>query len=397
MVSVNEASQIIQSIRLSPIAGSIPIEEIAGRVLAETIVTDRDLPPFDRVAMDGIAIASKEFRLNQKFLIERTHPAGAPNVTLQQDDGCIEVMTGAVLPEGTDTVVRYEDVLIQDGWATIKLDAVHAGMNIHKQASDAQHGEILLTPGTMLTSAEAALLASVGKLKVRVYEFPRTIIVSSGDELVDIPTTPEPHQIRRSNSYALLAAMFEIGWRAEINHLNDNKELITVKLREWLSAYDVLILTGGVSKGKFDFIPEVLADLGVEKLFHQVKQKPGKPFWFGQSPGGKVVFALPGNPVSTFLCFYRYIKPWIMSNLNVSFVQSQAVLSADVEFKADITYFLQVKVAQNNGTLIATPVSGGGSGDFVNLVKANGFLELPEGQTRFLAGEVYDYYSFRQA
>lgn len=394
MVSVVEASQIIQSVRVKLKEVTIPVGQLAGRVLSENILADRDFPPFNRVAMDGIAINAKSFSVNHQFKIENVQPAGTPQIKLQQPYACIEVMTGAMLPDGTDAVIKYEDVELSNGYATVQLKEVTEGMNIHPRGSDARLGDVLLEPGQVISPAEVALLASVGRVSVNVFDFPPTAIISSGDELVDISVLPELHQIRRSNTYALQSAMLELGWRGDIHHLHDNKEMMLKRLREVLNHYDVLILSGGVSKGKFDFIPEVLNSLGIEKLFHQVSQKPGKPFWFGKS-SDKVVFALPGNPVSTFLCFYRYVKPWMLNNMKVDVKQSQAVLSSTVEFKPSLSYFLQVSTRNENGILVADPVPGGGSGDFANLKKVDGFLELPAERNVFKAGEVFDFYTFR--
>ncbi len=395
MVSVSEASQIIQSVRINLDKVHLPITEVVGRVLAETVKADRDFPPFNRVAMDGVAVNSASYRAGRKLKIESVQAAGRLQMKLNQAEDCIEVMTGAMLPDGTDSVIRYEDVEIVNGYGYVKLDEVKAGMNIHTKGNDAREGDTVLEPGQLLSAAEIALLAAVGKTDVWVFEFPRTAIISSGDELVDIVLKPEPYQIRRSNTYSLQAAMMEMGWRGTAHHLPDNKEFVINSLRALLKENDILILSGGVSKGKFDFIPEALADLGVKKLFHQVKQKPGKPFWFGKSVEGKVVFALPGNPVSTFLCFYRYIKPWILTNMNVNTSMHQAVLAVDVEFNPLLSYFLQVSTRYENGKHSAYPVPGGGSGDFANLKNVDGFLELPADQLVFKAGEIFDYYSFR--
>jgi molybdopterin molybdotransferase len=159
--------------------------------------------------------------------------------------------------------------------------------------------------------------------------------------------------------------------------------------------YDVLIISGGVSKGKFDFIPAALEAAGVKKLFHQVSQRPGKPFWFGSSAKNTIVFALPGNPVSTYMCFYRYITPWLWKSLGVDHPQSSAILAEDFTFSPSLTYFLQVNVSIEKGRLMAYPQPGGGSGDFANLKQVDGFLELPQGNSKFQAGEAFPYHSFR--
>ena len=157
---------------------------------------------------------------------------------------------------------------------------------------------------------------------------------------------------------------------------------------------ELIILSGGVSKGKFDFIPKTLEHLGVKKLFHQISQKPGKPIWFGRSLS-HTVFALQGNPVSTYMCFYRYLKPWLEKSMGATPKKEYAILASDFQFVPALTYFLQVKTENENGKLMAYPNTGGGSGDFANLKAVDGFLELPLSKPEFKAGEVFPYYSFR--
>jgi molybdopterin molybdotransferase len=305
-------------------------------------------------------------------------------------------MTGAVLPQHTNAVIRYEDLELKDRSAKVLLDKVESGMNIHPQGKDAKQGEELLKLGQRISAAEVAVLASVGKKSVRVFTFPRTAVVSSGDELVEVDETPQPHQIRKSNTHALRAAMYDVGWRSESFHLIDDHELVKKNLRTILESVDVIILSGGVSKGKFDFIPAALEELGIQKLFHQVSQRPGKPFWFGASADrAKIVFALPGNPVSTFLCFHKYVMPWMLKCFGVGAKPVTAHLASAVNFDAPLTYFLQVRAEIKDGQLLAHPHSGGGSGDFANLKDVDGFLELPLEKSSFKKGEVYPFISFR--
>jgi len=397
MVTVQEAFRIVQSVTGKPGVEEVDIVTSTGRVLAESIYADRDFPPFNRVAMDGIAVQADKFKTRgQVFPIEDIQAAGSPPLILKDQNNCIEVMTGSVLPKNTNAVIRYEDLEIKDGKAKILVEKIERGMNIHPQSQDAKQGEVLLMAGKKISAAEVALLASIGKKSVYVFAFPRTAVVSSGDELVEIDEVPELHQIRKSNSYTLQAAMKEMGWKSESFHLTDDKELVKKNLRTILEIDDVLILSGGVSKGKFDFIPEALEELGIKKLFHQVSQRPGKPFWFGASADKtKIVFALPGNPVSTFLCFHKYIKPWIMNCFGVSSKHITARLAADVIFAPPLTYFLQVRTELKDGMLLAHPKGGGGSGDFANLKDVDGFLELPLEKSAFNAGEAYPLISFR--
>ena len=279
--------------------------------------------------------------------------------------------------------------------ATITTDVLSQWQSVHLQGADAKEAEELLQPGQLLAPSEVALLSSVGKAMVSVFSFPRVAIISTGDELVEIHDHPSPWQIRRSNSYALQSALREMGSDATCFHLKDEKSAMEKSLSKILADFDVLILSGGVSKGKFDFVPDVLEEIGIRRLFHQVSQRPGKPFWFGISGGGKVAFALPGNPVSTFMCFYRYIKPWVLKSLGAEVRPSFAILSQDYSFGPALTYFLQVTVTNESGRMTAQPIPGGGSGDFANLKKVTGFLELPLGKSEFKAGEVFPYISFR--
>ncbi len=396
MVSVSEASSIIESHLYIPEMEEVELSRATHRVLAEVIVADRDFPPFSRVAMDGIAIQYHVYQQGQTiFNIEDVAPAGAPARTLKESINCIEVMTGAPLPGNTDAVIRYEDIEIKDKVATILAAEIFPGQNIHPQAQDAKKDQVLLEKGTLLSPSEVALIASVGKTSVTVMSNPSAAIISTGDELVDIRSVPLPHQIRRSNSYALLAGLNALGCEANLFHISDEREKITLALKTILQNHDLIILSGGVSKGKFDFIPESLVQLGVKKHFHRVSQKPGKPFWFG-SMNNKIVFALPGNPVSTYMCFYRYVKPWLKKSWHQKLLTEFAILSQDFQLSGDLTYFLQVKVTNEAGVNMAYPVPGGGSGDFANLKDADAFMELPANKTTFKKGEAFPVYYFRQ-
>ena len=395
MISVQQATEAIMAHPFKPPMLTVPLENAVGKVLGEPIVADRDFPPFDRVTMDGIAIRFDDWTDGRRdFHIEKMAAAGAPQTELTQRGSAVEIMTGAILPKASDTVVRYEDVIIKEGKAILQTVDITKGQSIHRQGQDARKGDILLEPGMILSPAEIALLASVGKHQVKLYDFPRAAIIGSGDELVAVNSLPAPHQIRRSNTYAIQAAMQELGWKADQHHIADDKELLRDSLQALLHDHDVLILSGGVSKGKLDFIPAVLEELGVTKIFHEVSQRPGKPFWFGVK-GEKRIFALPGNPVSTFMCFYRYIKPWLFRSLTSRIAGTSAVLAKDFSFAPKLTYFLQVRLENEAGKLVAYPDQGGGSGDFANLKKIDGFLELPSEKTDFKAGEVFPFIAFR--
>jgi len=367
-----------------------------GRILKEDIVADRDFPPFDRVSMDGIALSSEPFNNGQRsFKIEGIQAAGSQQISLNNSKNCIEAMTGAVLPKNTDVVIQYELLEIREGMAIVNAEIVREFQNIHKKGLDRKQGDVLIEKDTIISAAEIGVLATVGKSKVTVAKLPKVMIISTGNELVEVDQIPKEYQIRRSNVYTLVSLLKGLNINAETSHIQDDKESLKIKIESYLREYDVLLFSGAVSKGKFDFIPEVLDELGVDKLFHRVAQRPGKPFWFGKKQN-KTVFAFPGNPVSTFVSCMKYFYPWYHKSLGVNFINNKfAVLSKDFLFKPDLTYFLQVKLENKNGTCFATPIKGKGSGDLSNLIDADAFLELPADLANFTKGEIFPYLKYR--
>lgn len=397
MTTIEQATDIILSNTFSFGEESVPLSLATGRVLRENLIADRDFPPFNRVSMDGIAIQFEYFANGKRaFEIEGLQAAGAPQMTLEDAGNCLEVMTGAVLPQGTDTVIRYEDVDIKAGVAAIQVEDVVAKQNIHQRGTDRAAGSLIVGRGGLISPAEIGVAATVGRQLLAVSKKPRVAIISTGDELVDVGEQPLPHQIRKSNVHNLAAAVSEWGILANLFHLPDEKNAIREILTEVLKNHDAVLLSGGVSAGKLDFVPDVLEELNVEKLFHKVSQRPGKPFWFGRNDS-TVVFAFPGNPVSSFMCLNRFFKPWLMGSYGLlPFAERHAILSKDFYFKPDLTYFLQVKINYGkDGRLIAVPIEGKGSGDLANLVDADAFLELPRGRSQFKKGEVFPVFFYR--
>lgn len=374
----------------------VKLEDSLGCVLQESIFADRDFPPFDRVTMDGIAVSTTAFESGLKELsIQGIQPAGSQPTTLLKNSFCIEVMTGAVKPVGTDAIVRYEDIQITDGRAEV-LVPVKKGQNIHFKGQDRRRGAELLPPGIRISAAEIAVLATVGKTHVLVSRYPKVAIVSTGDELVSINQVPEPHQIRTSNSFMIQAALKDIGLVPDLHHLPDDSSISIARITELLNNYEVLVFSGGVSMGKKDFIPMALSTNQVNQKFHGVLQRPGKPLWFGTHPKA-VVFALPGNPVSSFMCTHRYVIPWIRKKIGLpSASDNFALLGANFNFTPELDYFLQVRLQmEENGNKVAFPIEGKGSGDFANLLKADAFMVLPAEKSAFKKGEVFPIIQYR--
>jgi molybdopterin molybdotransferase len=419
MISTQEAQNIILQHKISldvfarnEATEGVNLMDSLGRILAEDLVADRDFPPFDRVTMDGIAICFEDLNKGIKnFRITDIQAAGSPQMSWQGEGTCLEVMTGAILPEGCNAVIRYEDLKLENGIASVLIENIDFQQNIHKKGIDRKQNDALLlsarTPsskgllteerGVKITAAEIATAATIGKSVLKVVKLPKIAIISTGDELVDVHETPLLHQIRRSNVYSL-AALLETEFKilGDLFHFNDDELAITEGLSAILQEYEIVILSGAVSEGKFDFVPKALDNLGVKKLFHKVAQRPGKPFWFGVFNEKTVIFALPGNPVSTFLCACKYVLPFIKLHLGFKNEIEYAVLAEKVNFKPDLTYFIPVKLQNTEGVLKAQPLAGHGSGDLANLNDADGFLELPRGQDIFETGTAYPLIRYRK-
>ena len=397
LIKVEDALEIILDSIEDFGVESVALEESLGRVLKEPIRADRDLPPYNRVSMDGIAIRYEAFDAGRrKFRIEGIQAAGSPQLELSSPDACLEVMTGGVLPVNADVVVPYEMISIENEFATVNVETVVSMQNVHLKGLDRKENELLVEENRLISSAEIGVLATVGVPEVRVAKLPRTAIISTGDELVDVDQTPLPHQIRTSNVHSLTALIEPLGIQPDLFHLTDDPVQLKEKISELLSNYDVLMFSGAVSKGKFDYLPQILDELGVKKLFHRVRQRPGKPFWFGKR-GGVTVFAYPGNPVSTCVSCTYYFIPWLRKSLGLPKApESYAVLDCDFDFKPVLTYFLQVKLVNRRGTVYAIPEAGNGSGDLANLTLNDAFLKLDAEQDQFTKGEVFPYFAFRQ-
>ena len=416
MITSEKALEIILSQTEDFGVEIVDFKDSLGRILKEEIVADRDFPPFNRASMDGIAITVDPFNKGVRaFKIEGVQAAGSPQLTLKDLNNCIEVMTGAMAPINSEAVIPYELVEITDGVAKVNTNNIKFFQNIHRKGLDRKKEDVLIQRNIVISAAEIGVLATVGKTKVQVAKNPKVMLISTGDELVEINQTPEDYQIRRSNIHTLVAILDRINIKADTIHITDDKPLLKQKIETILNNYDVLLFSGAVSKGKFDFLPEVLDELGVEKLFHKVRQRPGKPFWFGvtdplimnsrseitnlktrEKDKKTTIFAFPGNPVSTFVSCMKYFYPWFQKSTGIDYQNKNfAILAKDFNFKPDLTYFLQVKVQNKNGQLLAHPIAGHGSGDLANLVDNDAFIELPTGKQSFSKGEVFPLIEYR--
>jgi molybdopterin molybdotransferase len=371
---------------------SLPLAQCVGGTLRENIYAERDQPPFDRVSMDGIAVDSESLRRGlRRFRIQATQGAGSPALKLATDEA-IEVMTGAVLPLASDCVVPVEQYEVADGYASLKANVVSTPYhNVHRRGTDGRQGALLLQSGTLLRPPEIAVAASAGMARVRVSSQPAIMVVSTGDELIEPGDPISDYQVRRSNAYAVAATLRRRGFaRVGDDHLLDDEAMLHERLALHLTTHEVLILSGGVSMGKFDLVPKVLTRLGVEEVFHNIAQRPGKPMWFGIGPQGQAVFGLPGNPVSTLVCLSRYVIPAIAEAMGTRrSAPERLALAAPVTFQHSLTYFLPVTLEHDEwGRPWAHPRPPNGSGDFLSLAGTDGFVELPPGPNTYAKGFV---------
>jgi molybdopterin molybdotransferase len=374
-----------------------PLSQCVGRILRQDVHAERDNPPFDRVCMDGIAIKIAAFERGvRRFTVQATQAAGSAPLRLQDDDFAIEVMTGAVLPHDTDVVVPLEEYSAGDGVVTLSGDAkVARYRNVQRRGEEGPSGARMLRSGALLGAPEIAVAASAGLPRLQVSAEPAFMIISTGNEVIEPGELIAEHQVRRSNAYAAIATLRARGFqRIGNDHIVDDEAKLSERLTLHLATHDVLILIGGVSKGKFDLVPKALMDLGVREVFHQVAQRPGKPMWFGIGPEGQAVFGLPGNPVSTLVCLIRFIVPALNAAAGATGIpQERLALSAPVSFDMPLALFMPVTTVPDEwGRIWAKPRPTNTSGDYISLIGTNGFIELAAGPNTYPKEFVADMY-----
>ena len=391
MITTTEATQAITAAMPAFATEYVPLAQAVGRILQQTVAAERDQPPFDRVMMDGIAVRHESLASgNRRFTIQGTQHAGEPPQTLTGADLAVEIMTGAVLPKDSDCVIPVERIAVRDGVATVEDDYEAERLQfVHSQGSDYPAGHEVLGAGRMITPMDIAVIASCGLDSVQASSQPVVRVISTGDELVPAGMPIEAHQVRLSNGPALVAMLHQQGFGQTTNeHLVDEPAPLRRRLAEILDESSVLILSGGVSMGKADYVPQVLSELGVKLVFHKISQRPGKPMWFGIGAEKQAVFALPGNPVSSLICCRQYVLPALLQASGRGSPPAEtAVLAEDVTFNPELTCFLPVHIAStDDGRVLATPVPTNTSGDFASLSASDGYVELALEQNEFPAG-----------
>jgi molybdopterin molybdotransferase len=367
---------LLAAVQVMP-AEKVRIESAHGRVLRREVHADRPFPPFDRVMMDGYALRVADLSRGNSFRVAGSAPAGKPQAVLPEEaEACVEIMTGAPLPMGADCIVPVEQTSRTKGDGMIVAPSFEpkAGLFIHRAGSDAAEGEVLLEPGILLGSREIGVAASCGVAMLEVSKLPRIAIIPTGDELVPVEETPAPHQIRQSNGHAIRCALQSAGFSPVLaDTLSDDAR--AENLRVHLESSDWLIITGAVSKGSRDFIPMLLDSLGCRRLFHGVAQRPGKPAGCWLGPVGQVIMALPGNPVSALTGLHAFVLPALDKALGMTpRPQRMVVPHCRVNALDGMTLHLPVTLGEDGHTHAAPP---GNSGDFIGLLRSDGFITMP--------------------
>ena len=384
-----------------PATELVALLEALGRVLAEDVGADRDQPPFDRSTRDGFAVVAEALRVAgaEGLAVVGEVRAGeqwrGPEIAAGQ---ALAIMTGAPLPRGADAVVMLEHVQAAgDRICLLAGRSLAAGENVVGRGAEARAGDLLLTSGTIVRASEIALLAACGRGEVRVFRRPTVAIVATGDELAELSEPLEAWQIRNSNSYALAAMVRAAGGDAtRLAVARDVREEVRARIVEGRTA-DLLLLSGGVSMGKYDLVEEVLAEFGAEFFITGVRMQPGKPVVFGRLPaapnGAKecLFFGLPGNPVSTQVTFHCFAEPLLRVLRGETWAGPrfvQATLAEGVPGKPGLTRALPARLTPGLERTSVRVVGWQGSGDLAANAQADAYAVLPEGHDRFLAGEV---------
>lgn len=394
LIEVAEADRLLATLARPVRKAACPLGQASGRVLQEPILADRDLPPFDRIMMDGYAIRFADVQAGQPFTITGTAMAGEPQAALPEGAGlAMEVMTGCPLPRDADTVIPFEDTVRRDGIIQLSSEAYpEKGQFIHSKGSDYAEGAELVPAGRVMRSVEAGIAASCGYAQVIVSKMLSIALFGTGDELVPVQAVPEDHQIRQSNLHALKGSLpkglVEI---SREGHLSDRGDEGSEVLAESIAHSDIVILSGAVSKGRLDWIPYALDRFG-EKVFHGVSQRPGKPMGVWRAKNGCIIFALPGNPVSTLACTHRYVLPFIHAAHGLPQDRQIVTLAEAFSFEKPLTLFLPVKLIEAG---IAAPRPVNNSGDYAGLTGSDGFIELPAEANHWTAGSQAPYLAWK--
>jgi molybdopterin molybdotransferase len=393
MISVDEALRMVLD-AVAPLAVErVPIIQACGRALAEEVRSSRDIPGFDNSAMDGFAVRAADVAnasANNPVRLRVLETVGAgvmPSRSLGSGDA-IRTMTGAPIALGADAIVPVERTRSNSDLVEI-LAPAEPGAFVRPRGEDLRRGELVIAIRKTLSASDIGMLASLNRSMVDVYRRSRVAIVATGDELVDVDQAPSGAQVVNSSAYALAAAITEAGSEATILKVaRDQPEEVRSRFSEAL-AFDVVLSTGGVSVGQFDHVKQVMDELGLRQLFHGVAQKPGRPLKFG-TIAGKPVFGLPGNPVSTMVCFYLYVRPALRKMAgrdDLGLARLQVRCASEIKIANGLTEFVRVRLEKRDSDWFAVSTGNQSSGVLSSLSRAHGLLIGPASVSVLRAGD----------
>ena len=369
---------------------SVPLPDSFSRILREDVFSDADSPPFDKAIRDGFAVRYQDLSQVPTTLsvIGESRAGFASPVTVESGQ-CCEIMTGAPVPAGANAVVMVENTERVSPSSVRVLKSVRENEGLLRRAAESRKGEKVLQTGRRIGLADLGLLASVGKSSVVVSRRPRVAIIATGDELVEVRENPGPSQIRNSNSYTIEAQVTEAGaMPVQLGIARDNLEDLRAKIKRGLE-HDILLVSGGVSMGKYDLVENVFAEFNVEVLFDKIAMKPGKPTVFGHR-GQAYVFGLPGNPISTMVSFHMFVRPLILFLLKAQSTQPrilEATLDAPARRDPLRAAFLPALVQFDAGQYHIQTAPWKGSSDLVGLSRSNALIVIPSGEGSLERGE----------
>ena len=394
MISVTEARKIINEnvSCLQPVM--LPLSQAAGLVLAENICATIDIPAFPQSSMDGYAISFEGWKKNERLKIVGEVAAGSSNSITLSPENTVRIFTGAAVPPGADTVIMQERSIVENGELMIADDSLKQGTNVRPKGSEIKAGAIALEKETGLSPAGIGFVAAIGINAVKVYPNPSITLVITGNELQGPGKPLQPGQVYESNSYTLKAAIEQLQIdNIRVLYVPDKPGATTDALKKGLEQGDLVLLTGGISVGDHDFVLQASGECGVEKLFHKVKQRPGKPLYFGKK-GNKLVFGLPGNPSSVLTCFYQYVIPAIekLTRRKISLQKINILVKRPFQKAAGLTHFLKGLYDGKN----AEPLDAQESYRLSSFAKSNCLIEIPEQTTSLNEGDLVNVYLLPQ-
>lgn len=391
MISVTEAKQIIEdNVDVMPSA-KVSLIEAVGCVLAQDVYSKIDYPPFNQSNVDGYAIAFKDVK--EQLIIVGESAAGNNELSSIQSRQAMRIFTGAPIPANADTVVMQEKVSVTNNMLMIEDEQLQQGINFRAKGKDIKQDDLALHKDEMLSAGAVGYLSALGITEISVYKKPSITLIITGNELQEPGKDLQYGEVYEANSFMLKSALQQLHFNdVTILFADDNLERLTSTLNNALINSDVVLLCGGISVGDYDFVLQAATDCGVEKLFHKIKQRPGKPLYFGKKDS-KIVFGLPGNPSSVLTCFYEYVVEALMLMMNKqnAVKVTSAALTNDYKKLAGLTFFLK-GLLQNDNTVI--PLDAQESYRLSSYAKANSLIRLDEERTEYKKGEIVEVHVF---